>query len=284
MNKMKMITCLGLLFVTTLSVSLSAHSVSETNSLVRAALRGVVRSWKDNFGAGNMIVLEDADIVDSWQGFLGRYGDEAWTIEGKIGAFDWYLDTLGTNDCVGMSVRDQNLVHAALVQCRELSYTNSVPYLRNYALNPRAIYRDSAIELVLDFSPVSDSLTSFVETMVTNDAEYGILDRSTACCRYARHLLSMKACERDSVSVVSNAVQMFYRNRGQDVVQTAIVDEVFTHMIDGYAMSSNRLEFALVALAANENHELERCRFSAITNQLISSGRPLCHLTIGEGE
>lgn len=279
--KTRIVICIGIMFQCVMGECLHAHTVSETNMVVRSALRAVVRSLsKDNFGT-NGIELKEDEIVNSWQGFLGRYGDETWSLDEKIAAFDWYLGTLATNDCISLPPHDQCMVTAAISQCSALNYTNSVPYLKEYALNPSAIRRSGAVRIAVRLGGVSDSMTSFVEIFATNSVDFTVRDRMAACYSYAGKVLSWNGQEEVTGGMVTNAVQMLYRNRDQGVVQTLVVDQVFMRFIDGYAASSNRLEFAQGVLSNTNCNDYDKEDFTAITNQLLSSGRPLQWINVG---
>jgi len=96
-----------------------------------------------------------------------------------------------------------------------------------------------------------------------------------ACYSYAGKVLSWNENHGVAAGVVTNAVQMLYRNRDQNVVQTFVVDQVFLRFINGYSTSSNRLEFAQGVLANADCNDYDKEDFIAITNHLLSSGQPL---------
>ena len=62
-----------------------------------------------------------------------------------------------------------------------------------------------------------------------------------------------------------------------------IVDGLFVQCINGYEVSSNRLEHALNAISLPSSGPITIRRFTSVTNQLLSSGQPLVQLDIGEG-
>ena len=163
--------------------SLPAHSAAETNELVSAMLGNVLffasDNWEDNVG----ISKREAPVT--WPGFLGRDESHGWTLAEKKAAFDWYLSTLGTNDCTALRGEKRHYVRIAVDQCRVLNYAEAVPSLKALSLNPRGIERDRAIELVLKFSPVDDTTTTLVEMIVTNSVGYSFRERGVASDKYA---------------------------------------------------------------------------------------------------
>ena len=200
-----------------------------------------------------------------------------------MAAFDWYLSTLGTNDCQSMDHFGRTDVMVAVGKCEQFDYTNSAPALKALALNPRGGCREDAIALTIRFMPVDDAMTEFVETIMTNSTGYSLQERGTASCRYADRLLSFNATNEAQSNIVQRAVLMFYRNRLAASASYSIVDRLFVRNIDSYEMSSNRLEHALNALSLPNCVSPARRTFTSVTNQLLSSGQPLPWIEVGTG-
>lgn len=259
--------------------SLSAHSSAETNELVSAMLGNVLFFASDNWADNAGISTREAPVT--WPGFLGRDESHGWTLAEKKAAFDWYLSTLGTNDCTALRGEQRHYVGIAVNQCRVLNYTEAVSPLKALALNPKGICRKDAIELVIKFSPVDDVTTAFTESIMTNSIGYAIRERGTASCQYAEKLLYFNAMNESQRTVVTNAVAMFYKNRMLEPNAFPIVDSLFVKYIDNYSISSNRLEHALNALSLPDCGSVTKRRFAAVTNQLLSSGQPLPWIDVG---
>ncbi len=260
---------------------LLGHTFAETNAVVRGALGNFV--CYSARGIGDLPRrVSSTEIPDNWSNFLGGHLNDGWTLDEKKAAFDWYLTTLGTNDCVTMSDWDRNLVHAALVQCKSLHHTNCAPAMKALILNPRGIYKQRALELAIEFGNIDASLTSFTETVITNSQVYSLMERSTASCHYADRLMTFLATNAVQIMARDNAVRMFYRNRMGEPVATEIVDRLFKKYIGGYETSSNRLTFAVNAIAFPDCDPDDKRYFTSVTNQLLSSGHPLVQLDIGE--
>ena len=77
---------------------------------------------------------------------------------------------------------------------------------------------------------------------------------------------------------------MFYRNRNFGYDSAYLIDTLLVSSIEGYAMSSNRLETALTMLSKMEPDDFDRKDIIAITNRLISSGQPLRRINVGGNE
>lgn len=263
-----------------------AYTPAETNEVVRGMLSRLV--WigsHDNFPADGKIVIPGAgESPDTWEGFLGRVYDGRWTTEERKCAFDWYLSTLGAIDCQALSSMDQKLVCAALGRCSVFNYTNAVPSLRALALNPRGIHRLEAIDLVLKLSPVEDATTSFIETVMTNVVGFSTVERGVACAVYADQLRHFSPTGTVAAAIKNRAVQMFYRNRNLGYDSAYLIDALLVSNIEGYEMSSNRLETTLLMLSKMEPDDFDRKDITAITNRLLSSGQPLRWINVGGDE
>jgi hypothetical protein len=262
--------------------ALLAHSPAETNNLVRGMLASIVFAANDNLLAGRpWIGSREAPVT--WPGFLGRDESHGWTLAEKKAAFAWYLSTLGTTDCKSLSALDRQCVRVALDQCRTLNYTEAASSLKALALNPRGICRDDAIELAIRYGTIDDSMTIFVESIITNSGHYSFRERGRASDQYAWRLFSFNATNSVQREIRDAGVRMFYRNRLSESGETSMVDKLFLKYIDGYGSSSNRLIFAINSFSYPVCSELFGEYFTSVTNQLLSSGRPLVQLDIGEG-
>ena len=147
-------------------------SQAETNRVARRLLYRAMRLSNCHTIPDEGELYNPDEDLGTWHGFLGSDETNGWTVVAKKAAFDWYLSTLGSCDCRLLSRRDKLLVLNAVEMCEALAYTNSVPSLKALALNPRGIHRDVALATALKFSPIDDSTTQFVETILTNTMRY----------------------------------------------------------------------------------------------------------------
>ena len=257
-----------------------AFCTAETNRVARRLIHRAMRLSSCPVIPDEGELYNPDEDLGTWHGFLGSDETNGWTVAAKKAAFDWYLSTLGSCDCQALSPKDRRLVLNAVEMCEALAYTNSVPSLKALALNPRGIHRDVALATVLKFSPIDDSTTQFVETILTNTMQYTSGERAVCYIEYADRIRNMK----DIVYTPAyNAMLIFYRNRMAARVGAPAVDRLLTTHLQGYGQSSNRLETAMFMLS--ETNALPRFieYFTSVTNQLLSSGQPLPWINVGTG-
>lgn len=256
-----------------------AHTPDETNEVARALLHHVAMDARfDCFRPGQMSVRRR--FANTWERFLD-IGFADWTFEEKKAAFDWYLSTLGTNDCQSLDAERKEHIRLALRLCNRLNHTNAWPHLKALALNPHGVYREDANELAIKFGPVDDAMTDFVELIGTNVVTYNYVERGTYCT-YQERLAAIPATNAAAVAVRERAVRRFYQHRFNPSAAGSVSrDELFRDYLAGYAQSSNRLEFACHILGIEEGRINDGEYFITLTNQLLSSGQPLRQLNIG---
>ena len=268
----------SILFVLVACATLN-HSPEDTYEYARSRL-----GWQVNYGKLALRAAFDGTAVteptpEGWEGFLGTEMSNGWTFEEKKEAFDWYLANLATNNCRSLSLHEQFLVRVALEQCEDLCYTNSYMAAKGLVLNPNGVHRDKALEVMAKFGPLNDEMTQFIESIATNTTSYTWFERGTSLFEYEKRLCGSAVTN----AATATAVQMFKRLKHFDAFSAVPCDMVFCQRIEGWTMSSNRLEYALWALGnANLQSNWAR-RFTSVTNQLLSSGQPLVQLSIGEG-
>ena len=259
----------------------SAHTTVESDMVVRAALYGALTFYPDNLNE-EITLSPGVEEPTTWYGFLG--GDtNGWTLAEKKAAFDWYLTTLGTNDCRSLDEVQREGIGIAIDMCNELNHTNSLSAIKALALNPRGVYRDEAIEFIIKFSTVDDVTTDFVETIITNTVGYSFKERGKASDKYAWKLFASEATNNVQREARDFGIGMFYRNRLCEASETPMVDQLFVKYIAGYGTSSNRLVNAINSFKYPICVELFGEYFISITNQLLSSGQPLPWINVGKG-
>ena len=244
------------------------HTPAESNEVVSAALTRAA-FYYDDLREGSSPPDNDPPPT-TWLGFLGPETN-GWTLAGKMAAFDRYLSTLVTNDCKSLDYFEQLYAAVAVGKCEEFNYTNSASAMKTLAINPRGIERHKAIELAIKFSPVDDVTSEFVEAIITNVSGYSSGERVECYWQYAEKL-RQDTCTNGAFA---RAVSMFYRNRKASGTGAVTLDRLFADKIDGYALSSNRLDTALSMLMVTNMRPQFVEYFTGVTNQLLSSGQPL---------
>ena len=264
------------------SLPLSAHTPEETNEVVRTLLTRC-NSLTDN--------LEDLpetvpDTSNPYVFFNKINVGGGWTPEGKRAAFRSFLEEMGSFDFSGKDKKYACTAWLALGQYQRMNYTNALPAIRRLALNPtfpsEPSWRWDAIEMVIEQTGPTEDGLHFVETILTNKTVFTRGERGCACGHYIDRLLKLPDGTQ-SRQTTEKSIQTFYRHRLYDVAGSHMLDKLFVSKISGYEYSSNRLEHANFVLCHPDRRDFHRQKFSAITNQLLSSGQPLRQLTIDEG-
>ena len=252
-----------------------AHTYDETNDVVYAALSRAAFYYDDLLEGSPP---DNDPPPTTWRGFLGA-DTNGWTLAGKMAAFDWYLSTLATNDCETLDDFDELYARVAIGKCEEFNYTNSVNAMKTLVLNPRGVERGRTVNLAVRFSPIDNTTTEFIETIITNVSSYSSGVRVGCYWEYAKKL-QQDPCTNGACA---SALAMFYRNRKVSGTGAATLDRLFSNKIAGYANSSNRFDTALSMLMVTNMrpHFIEY--FVSVTNQLLSSGQPLPWINFGEG-
>lgn len=274
-----------LLVVLVMVVDVFSHSIEEKKTFVERLLeRTLAVEEMDVPDCDGLVGSFMKEWPSTWSGFLVETDTNGWTMAEKKDAFGWYLSTVATNDCIALPEFEKELVRVALTQCRDLNYVEACDHLRRLALNPRGIYRDVAIPLVVRFGPVDDAMTDFVEMIGTNVASYSYAERGTYSA-YQKRLAAVSATNTQECAVRDRAVRRFYQHRfGPSVAGAVSRDFLFRDYLAGYAQSSNRLEFACYVLSTQEGRMNDEKYFTSVTNQLLSAGQPLQQLNFEGNE
>ena len=259
-----------------------ASTPAETNLIVSVLLNRLAGEASfDCFRADRSHTART--VYHSWEAWL-EGGKDSWSLNEKTAAFDWYLSTLGTNDCRSLNEVAQEHVRLALLACKRFQHTNAWSQCKALALNPRGVCRGEAMELAVKYGPVNDAMTDFVEMVGTNVVMYDYEERGSYSF-YEERLLAILPTNVVACAVRDRAIQRFYRNRMVPSAAGAVSrDGLFCSFLSGYSHSSNRLEFACHILGLEEGRENDGDYFSDVTNRLLSSGQPLRQLPIGEGQ
>ena len=267
-----------------LGMQSQAHTAAETNDIVRLML-GAAVAISDNPPGGRhlrrKLNFSDPNIFFSETTFGG-----GWTSEGLHAAFDYFLEHMHEGDYSVGSGTSPYWPAAAVCQCENMHYTNAVSAIRRLASNPtyRWNYRMGATSAAIELSGVNDETTAFVDSVMTNAEVYVSRERFMACWTYIKQVQSFNATNEVQVLSRDRALSMLYRNRMIDLTENAFyLDDLFCVSMEGYSMSSNRLELATHVLSATNCWPATRDRFISVTNQLLSSGQPLPWIDIGGG-
>ena len=215
--------------------------------------------------------------------------DGDWPIARRKAVFDAYLAGMGDIDFTDVTNKDRGLALKATAQCMTMNYTNALPHMRRLVLNTTLTgwMRRREIGRLIALSPVCDETTATIEVIFTNRVAFSWEDREE-CFDYALKMAGASQSNLVSQTVSARAAHVFTCDATEWQLYGEY-DRFWKKYYTGYAMSSNRLELAMMALAntnimQSSNWAFLKRRFTSVTNQLLSSGQPLVQLDIGEGE
>ena len=279
MNRLFGIVSATLLFA--LGMQSQAHTLAETNEIVRVMLR-VATAFSD-YPPGGRHLRRRLNYQDPNVFFDAAHFGHGWTSDGLRAAFDYFLEHMHEGDYSVGSGTTPYWPALAVMQCGDLTYTNAIPAIRRLVSNVTYPWGDRmrAACTVIELSGVNDETTAFVDSIMTNTEVYVNMERFRACATYCKQILEFEATNEVQVLSRNNAVAILYRNRMIDLENAFDLDDLFISRIEGYSMSSNRLELATHVLSATNCWQATRDRFTSVTNQLLSSGQPLPWINVG---
>ena len=257
----------------------------DTMYAVRRMLRVAQKPFQDNLTWDYEVIEPEYYQPEVFFGIRLK-GD--WPVERRKAALDAYLAVMADTDFTDTTNRDRDLPFKATAQCVSMNYTNALPYMRRLVLNTTLVgwRRRNEIRKLIEFSPVNDETTATVETIFTNRVDFTWEDREK-CFDYASKVVAANQSNLVSQSVCDRAARVFTRDPTEWQLYRAY-DIFWKKYYAGYAMSSNRLEFAQIALAnTNITQDTDwavfKRRFTSVTNQLLSSGQPLQWINMSGG-
>ena len=258
------------------------HTPAESNEVVRTLLLR-------NYVHGDCLnVRPQWDSVSDFrtpERFFATPVDGDWTPEEKKGAFDAYLEGMGRRDYSSESNQYYTVAELAVGRCADMRYTVALPWIKELFLNPTCSHRVRmhVIRSIVPMLPLNLENISFTEKVFTNTTVFAVKERGFLCDFYISRMLEGATNGLCTTSLVQESASRFYQHRKIDATGGLTFDELFAKGIEGYSTSSNRLDFALFILTNSGCDPYDRKHFTAVTNQLLSSGQPLRQLTIGEG-
>ena len=258
----------------------------DTMYAVRRMLRVAQKPFQDNLTWDYEVIELDYSLPEVFFGMIRLNGD--WPVERRKSALDAYLAVMADTDFTDQTDNDRDLPFKATAQCSSMNYTNALPYMRRLVLNTTLVgwRRRNEIRKLIEFSPVNDETTATVETIFTNRVDFTWEDREK-CFDYASKVVAANQSNLVSQSVCDRAARVFTRDPTEWQLYRAY-DIFWKKYYAGYAMSSNRLEFAQIALAnTNITQDTDwavfKRRFTSVTYQLLSSGQPLQWINMSGG-
>lgn len=261
-----------------------AYTQQEELDVVRTMMRGVQRLWRD------VVVL--ADDTNSWRrvetdyeslfrSFPTNHYGATWTLQERRTAFENFIEAipeLSTNGMYrGVALDGAIALHYCVEHSRSNVLTDAIRVLRT----PQSECHSAAIDVFVKFARPSSAINAFVSDVLTNAVQTDEQTRSDIMNGYAEVLREQRdgcspADVTNGIALVVGAVS------GKEGV--VLVDRLLLDVFPDYEMSSNRLAFAVAALADAEHtnymHSLFQEYFGPVTNQLLNASGPLLRLDL----
>ena len=238
--------------------------------------------WVDHIGAADGEEV-DVGFPSAESLFEGEFPSNILTLartasERRL-AFDSFLSDLSrTNSCL-ISRAYGRTGSFALLFCDEKGYAEGVVAATNILARPSAPCRVEAHDIARGHLRPSRAANALMETVLTNNAEFGDYRNAALLSRYATRLAADDSLD---AAVVSNGIAVLCR-AATNVWAKKTMDELMARRVPSYAASSNRLDAALAALREPTLSARDRAYFVAVTNEILSAAVD-GHASVQEGE
>ena len=206
---------------------------------------------------------------------------DGWTVDEKKDAFDAYIRYIATTNCANEESPDHVASISAIEQCCWMSRTNELASIRQFVLNTQHPYRFLITKPVIELGGLDNASIDFAEAVATNVTEFSRGERGVAFGMLSKKLSQANVGDLDVSNACNRITSMFYRNKQLSVAGALSIDKLLAERLNGYAASSNRLETALFVLSQTNRTDRVTEYFTTLTNQLLSSCRPLEVLDVG---
>ena len=249
------------------SVSLFAYTPAETNAVVESLLLGAAHSVVDDIDADALYPI----LYTNWTGFVG--GDEpgGWTARDKEIALNNYLFYMSTNDCRNLDGFFKEGIRVVFCEMRDLNYTNALPIVSKWMVNPHAVHRDDAISIYYSKCTVNPEFISNTELLLTNNTWTTQEQRSEAIRGAVGAIRRFKGTNQTDVICRNMAVDMLYRTRFCEILAADGVDSLFVDMIPGYEFSTNRLNTITGWLSDTNRSDYVKPYLISVTNRMMQT-------------
>lgn len=269
-----------LLFILVVELQLVSFCVTITNrtDVVFECLEQLACEDDDHFDDNNM--TQDVSWV-SWtkEGFFGRMSEDSGERELYQQAFDEVVERFATNDWNvvdkdGAPISKIELARICLCQVRDMCYTNALPSIRRWVLNPKAPHRDMALSLYYRWASLNHDSLSIANAMLTNSVSLSRNERVETYWGLTEAIRNhVKRVGKDEC--YTNAMKLIYRTRYANIDSAVGLDNFYVSEIDGYEFSSNRLETITEWLAAGKSIPEITAHCISISNKLMNTSTPL---------
>jgi hypothetical protein len=162
-----------------------------------------------------------------------------------------------------------------------MSRTNELESIRQFVLNTQHPYRFLITKSVIELGGLDNLSIDFAETIATNVTKFSRAERGVAFGKLWKKLSQADMGDPAISNACNRITDICYRHRRLSVAGALSIDKLLAERLNGYAASSNRLETALFVLSQTNRTDRVTEYFTTLTNQLLSSGRPLEVLDVG---
>ena len=206
---------------------------------------------------------------------------DGWTVDQKKDAFDAYIRYIATTNCANEGSPDYVASISAIEQCCWMSRTNELESIRQFVLNTQHPYRFLITKSVIELGGLDNLSIDFAETIATNVTKFSRAERGVVFGKLWKKLSQADMGDPAISNACNRITDICYRHRRLSVAGALSIDKLLAERLNGYAASSNRLETALFVLSQTNRTDRVTEYFTTLTNQLLSSGRPLEVLDVG---
>jgi hypothetical protein len=252
------------------ALNASAFTNEETNSVASSILAYASMDNEDDLDA-------EADYpvrYTTWNGLLDSVSLPGWTREAKDAALFEYMLRQSTNDFSAIGGRNRELLRIGLCEYRDLNRTNALPIVRNWSVNPTAVFRGDALYVYLKWASLDQEFLKASETLLTN-VTWMTAEEKLEACRGVSGVIGRYKGNCGMDLAYTNALHLVYRARSCNAVCGIVLDCFFVDEIAGYTMSSNRLDTVRGWLSSTNISAGVISHCVSVTNQLMNAAQPL---------
>ena len=253
--------------------AVTAAVIDNTNNIAVAILSYAAMDNEDDLDADEEYPVRYTD----WNGMLDAVALPGLTRQDKDAALTGYLMAQSTNSLSSVDAEERELIRIALCECRDLNHTNTLPIVRNFFLNPTALYMDEPAYLYYRWASVDDDFVFVTRSFLSNTSVMARESKPTDLL-YLGNAINRHKEALGKDTAYTNAVNLVYQFRGLCPESAIALDRLYITQIDGYALSSNRLETVRGWLESTNCTSEVRAHCAAVTNQLMNVGHPLAEV------
>ena len=247
-----------------------ASVLDNTNQIAIAILSYAAMDNEDDLDTGAEYPVRYTD----WNGMLDAVALPGLTRQDKDTALTDYLMLQSTNNLAMVDGEECELIRVAMCECRDLNHTNALPIVRNFFLNPTALYMGEPVYLYYKWAPVDEDFMFVTRSFLANTSPMARKSKPADLLNLDDALNRHKKTYGNDTAY-TNAMSLVYQFRGFCPESAVVLDRMYISHIADYEQSSNRLATVMAWLASTNCTSEVRAHCVAVTNHLMNAGRPL---------